>query len=95
MTSLQAELQALPYDADKAAELDAAVEAEAEAVTRCRAAADETAGQLGGGASAALHLPWTSEQTCLRQLTASAPQAPVYQLQRALLSGQSPQALDT
>jgi len=49
VTSLQAELQALPYDDDKVAELDAAVEAEAEAVTRCRAAADETAGQLGGG----------------------------------------------
>ena len=53
--TLQRRLAGCGHDAGAARELEAALETEAEAVDRCRAAADEMAGQLGGGRSCAVH----------------------------------------
>jgi hypothetical protein len=53
--ALQARLAGCGHDAGAARELETALETEAEAVDRCRAAADEMAGQLGGGCSQTLN----------------------------------------
>lgn len=51
---LQKQLAESGHDAAAVRQLETAVETEAEAVDRCRAATDELAGQLGGE-SAATH----------------------------------------
>lgn len=51
--ALQRKLAGCGHDAEAARELETALETEAGAVERCRAAADEMAGQLGGKLCAA------------------------------------------